>query len=88
MIRRFKKYYNIDNAEVIPPPPPPEEDSCINWKLEASSPTTINFTFHKCSGGTATITVPGNTSVNVCAVSVNPPAFASNKWKIYIGDYC
>ena len=90
MIRRFKKYYEINIVDVPDPDPipDPEDFPCINFTLEASLDTSITFTFKKCSGGNSNITVPGNSSVNVCAKEVYPPAFPSNKWKIYLGDYC
>lgn len=86
MIRRFKKYYNINNEDVTPPPPP--EGECYSFTLQALLDASITFTFTKCTGGTTSVTVPGNSSTTICAQSVNNPAQASNKWAIFIGDLC
>ena len=89
MIRRFKKYYNINNTEVVlPPPPPPEDAECTKFILEASLDTNIVFTYLNCLGGTSNVTVPGNSSITVCAKGVYPPTFSSNKWNIYVDDFC
>lgn len=86
MIRRFKKYYNINNDDVTSPPPPTGD--CYSFTLQALLDTSITFTFEKCSGGSSSVTVPGNSSLTICAQSVSNPAQASNKWKIFIGDLC
>lgn len=89
MIRRFKKYYNINNEEVVPPPPP--EGECYTFTLEALLDFDVTFNFLRCSGGgseTVGINVPGNSSLTICAREVFPPAVASNKWAIYTGDIC
>lgn len=86
MINRFKKYYNVDNDAVIVPDP--EENICYSFTLEALLDSNISFTFAKCSGGNSTVTVPGNSSVNICALSVQSPSQPSNKWAIYIGEEC
>lgn len=86
MINRFKKYYNVDNEAVIPPDP--ESGSCYSFELHALLDTNISFSFTTCSGGGSNITVPAGTFVKICAQTVNPPVQASNKWAIFIGDYC
>lgn len=84
MINRLKKYYNVDNDLVVPPPP---EDTCYPFDLMATTDSSITFTITTCSGGTSSVSVPGNGTVTICALNVFQPAQPSNKWRILIGAY-
>lgn len=87
MINRFKRYYNIDNDDVTPPDPDPT--TCYSFIFEATTEEAVTFTFTKCkNGATGTVTVPGNSSVEMCGrLAFNPPV-ASSKWLIHLNGLC
>ena len=85
MINRFKKYYNVDNRDIFPPN---LSEGCTSFELHALLDINITFSFITCSGGESNITVPAGTHLKICAETVFPPAQPSNKWALFIGDYC
>lgn len=89
MIPKFKRFYNVDNADVTPPPPP--TGNCYQMDITVLVPENLTFNITTCGGSpTDYVLNSGGTAVfSGCVDTINsqPPGLGT-KYTIVIGDPC
>ncbi len=81
MLEKIKRFTIPSNDDV-------PNSICRLFKLVATTPTDISFTYNSCKDGTTTTTVSGESSIKVCAYNVGLPTNDPTQWDIFIEDPC
>jgi len=88
MLNKFKRFYSIDQSEIITPPNP-----CYSYEVTVLVEENIVFTYTPCVGSPTTITLNGdgitNPRIATLCCSTGPSTTANpSKYDIFIGDSC
>jgi len=88
MLNKFKRFYSIDQSEIITPPNP-----CYSYVVTALVEQNIVFTYTPCGAGPTTITLNGDgvtyPRIATLCCSTGPSSTANpSKYSIDIGDSC
>jgi hypothetical protein len=86
MLWKYKKCYIETNEDV------PDPKGCYSVIFVATGPTPIAFGRVSCypppGGESPTITVPGNSQIELCVQSHTNPTIDPTQWNTFLGGNC
>lgn len=86
MIRKIKRFYTVDNADI--PDNTPGAD-CFNYEITVLVPENIQFDYTDCAGTPQSLIITDTDGTVIVCASISPTTAAtSNKYTIVIGDIC
>jgi hypothetical protein len=90
MINKFKRFYSIDQSEVVEVPP---GSLCYIHEITVLVPETIVFTYNPCVGEPTSVSLNGDgvsfpRVTTVCSIGMPLTGADSSKYEIFIQDDC